>query len=89
MTSEIRNCEFRFQCPKTWDALTRTEKPTVRFCDQCQRTVHYCRTKTQLHEAIVKNQCVAVEIQPTPESPKRLLLGDLMPPPYRSSNSTN
>lgn len=84
MTAEIRNCEFRFQCPKTWDSLKPTEKSTVRFCDQCQRTVHYCRTQAQLHTAIVKNQCVAVEIKETPESPKRLLLGDLMPPPYKT-----
>jgi hypothetical protein len=83
MTSEIRNCEFRFQCPKTWDSLQTTEKLTVRFCPNCQRTVHYCVNKTQLYDAIVKNQCVAVEIKEKPNASVRLMLGDISPPPYK------
>lgn len=83
MTAEIRNCQFRFQCPKTWDALQITEKLTVRFCESCQRTVHYCVNKTQLYDAIVKNQCVAVEIKEKPNAPTRLMLGDLLPTQYK------
>lgn len=79
MTTEIRNCEFRFKCPKIWDALKSTERSDVRFCDGCQRTVHYCRTPEQLHAAIVQNQCVAVAIKETPESRKQLQIGELMP----------
>jgi hypothetical protein len=77
MTAEIRNCEFRFQCPKTWDDLQPTEKSTVRFCDSCQKTVHYCCTQAELHDAIVKNQCVAVEVKETTSRPMQLMLGEL------------
>lgn len=84
MTAEIRNCEFRFQCPKTWDALKPMKKATERFCDQCQRTVHYCKTKAELHDAIVKNQCVAVEVKAKPDAPTKLMLGDPLPYPYKT-----
>lgn len=82
MSAEIRNCEFRFQCPKTWDALKPTEKRRVRFCESCQRTEHDCTTQTQLYDAIVKNQCVAVEIAVTSEKTVRVLVGDLSPAQY-------
>lgn len=83
MTAEIRNCEFRFQCPKTWDALQPTEDLNIRFCKQCQRTVHYCHTPTQLHKAIVNNQCVAVEIHYARADPVDIMIGEIDPPTYR------
>jgi hypothetical protein len=82
MNAEIRNCAFRYQCPKTWDALTPTDKAGERFCTTCQRTVHYCRTPTQLHAAIVKNQCVAVEIKSSRKAAPVMLVGDPLPPRY-------
>lgn len=82
MTAEIRNCEFRFQCTKTWDSLKPTEDLSVRFCEQCQRTVHYCRNETELHEAIVKNQCVAAEIRYAPAKPVDIMIGEITPPSY-------
>lgn len=59
---EIRNCEFRFRCPKTWDVLTHTDNPRVRHCKTCDRSVVYCRTPYELRDAIIKNECVAVEV---------------------------
>lgn len=82
MTAEIRNCEFRFQCTKTWDSLKPTEDLSVRFCDQCQRTVHYCSTPTQLHDAIVKNRCVAAEIRYAPSGSIEIEIGEVSPPGY-------
>jgi hypothetical protein len=58
----------------------------VRFCDACKKSVHYCRTLKQLKDAIVKNYCVAVEINIS--KPKRskgvsasptTLVGDPLP----------
>lgn len=60
MIDEIRNCEFRFKCPKTWDALEKTPIVKQRYCGQCQKIVHHCRTATELEWAIVRNLCVAV-----------------------------
>ena len=62
MSDVIRNCEFRFKCPKTWDSLETTAVATQRFCKQCQTIVHYCRTPAELEQAIVKNLCVAVRV---------------------------
>lgn len=82
MNAEIRNCEFRFKCPKTWDVLELTENDVVRFCGQCQRTVHYCKTPSELQTAIVNDQCVAVEIRETEESEPRLVVGNPDGSPY-------
>ena len=80
MDAEIRNCEFRFKCPKTWDALEVTPNPSQRFCHGCNRTVHYCRTPAELQEAIVSNECVAIELRITNETEPRILIGDPIEP---------
>ena len=74
--AEIRNCEFRFKCPKLWDSLELTGDDTVRFCGQCNSTVHYCRAPLQLHAAIIANHCVAVEIHDALDSEPRLVVGE-------------
>jgi hypothetical protein len=61
-TKEIRNCEFRLRCPKTWDSLTHTDNRRIRHCKTCDRHVFYCRTPYELRDAILKDQCVAVEV---------------------------
>lgn len=63
MSDEIRNCEFRFKCPKTWDSLQATEIETQRFCGTCQTIVHHCRTATELQWTVARNFCVAVEVE--------------------------
>lgn len=74
--SEIRNCEFRFKCPKLWESLDLTGDDAVRSCDKCNRTVHFCKTPLHLQAAIVANQCVAVEIHDSGESESRLMVGE-------------
>jgi hypothetical protein len=80
MSTEIRNCEFRFECPKLWDALAPTTDERVRFCGECQRHVIFCRTATELKKAIINDDCVAVRI-PTPRGPE-MLLGEPREPLY-------
>ena len=80
--SEIRNCEFRFKCPKLWQSLDLTVDVTVRFCRQCNRTVHYCKTPLELHSAIIANHCVAIEIQDALNSEAKLLVGEPLGSPY-------
>ena len=82
MNAEIRNCEFRFKCPRTWDSLSATADPSLRSCDECKRTVRYCRTQDELHAAIVKTECVAVELYVGGEADPRLLVGDPIGPGY-------
>ena len=82
MNAQIRNCEFRVKCPRTWDSLSATGDPSLRSCDECKRTVRYCRTPDELHAAIVKNECVAVELYVGGETAPRRLVGDPIGPKY-------
>ena len=75
MTAEIRNCEFRFECPRSWDSLAETFDPRVRQCDQCNRRVLYCQTSTELRKAIIADECVAVEVR-RPVEEVRMLVGE-------------
>lgn len=56
----LRNCQFKFKCPKQWDSLERTNRTDVRFCDHCKEKVYFCHTSHELREAIEKNYCVAI-----------------------------
>ena len=77
MTAEIRNCEFRFKCPKDWDALLKTHDPKVRHCNECNRRVVYCKKASELQTAIINNNCVAVEIK-QPDDEVRVYVGEVM-----------
>lgn len=83
--AHIRNCEFRFECPKKWEALTETHNVKIRHCGTCDRNVHYCKTPSELMAAIRKNQCVAVEIHSPKRAKPSVLLGDAAPPPYSTN----
>lgn len=76
--AEIRNCEFRVECPKQWTELQETRNEKIRFCGSCKRSVHYCKTPAELQRAIIKNYCVAVELKKERGSAPQVLLGDVM-----------
>jgi len=72
----IRNCRFAFRCTRTWESLIQIGRPAVRFCDECQQEVHYCRTDAQLATAVRMNRCVAIE-RPTEDGRIDRLMGDV------------
>jgi len=59
---EIRNCQFRFKCPKAWGALKLTEIEDQRYCTECEQIVYFCKTNKQLMTAIQEDRCVAVRV---------------------------
>ena len=59
-TVTLRNCQFAFRCPKTWDTLQQGESDEVRYCTDCENNVYLCRTDGELAEAIQQNKCVAI-----------------------------
>lgn len=61
MKFQIRNCVFAFRCEAEWDDLDETKEKRIRFCNQCQKQVHFCDTDEQLVNAIKSNLCVAIE----------------------------
>lgn len=60
MTINIRNCIFGFKCTKKWEDLNYTSNKGVKFCDDCQREVHFIDDVLSLEQAIILNRCVAV-----------------------------
>lgn len=71
----IENCDLKFEltCPKSWDSLAPTEDPRQRFCNGCQKRVHYAPTIEKAQSLAMRGQCVAVDTI-EPRKP-----GDLFP----------
>lgn len=88
MSAVIPNCEFRFECPKKWEALQISPNPDQRFCGQCKREVRFCRTPEELEIAIARNECVAVELQREPAGRIAISLGNPKGPTYASKLPT-
>lgn len=82
MSNEIRNCEFSYKCPKAWDELTPMSVTSQRHCAQCQRTVHLCLTADDLAKAILRNDCVAVELDREYGEGREVRLGNPKVPGY-------
>ena len=63
----IRNCEFKFKCPKRWDDLETSSSPSAfdspRRCSECHQLVWKADTEEQLAKYILHDYCVAI----TPE----------------------
>ena len=53
---------FNVVCDKRWDELTATDAPTVRHCDACDRSVHYCDTIDEARTHARRGECVAVNL---------------------------
>ena len=51
---------FRFECPMSWDALSETS-PGVRFCSECERSVHLCETVAEAEALALRGECVAID----------------------------
>lgn len=59
---DIETCAvtFGFRCPRTWDALTRTADPLVRFCSACDERVYFAATFDEADEHAEAGRCVAL-----------------------------
>ena len=75
----IRNCEFKFKCPKQWDFLELTDEEDQRDCNECHQIVYFCKTGKQLMAAIKEDRCVAVKILDPESDLPRIEVG--MPAP--------
>jgi uncharacterized protein (TIGR02996 family) len=83
----LENCglQFEIKCPKRWDALAPTASPTERFCDSCNRNVHYASTAAEARRLVLANHCVVVDIAaqryPNDLRPAPPMPGMFSPPP--------
>ncbi len=60
----IRNCVFAFKCTAKWEELDETADDSIKFCQECQKEVHYCSDDDELVTAVRLNRCVAIEKDP-------------------------
>jgi hypothetical protein len=58
---QIRKCIFAYKCEADWELLEDTNKEKIRFCNACEKEVHFCEDDKELTEAIHANHCVAFE----------------------------
>jgi len=63
---DIRNCQIKFQCPKTWQSLEGADTDDVKFCGECKKNVHYCHNEQDLMQAMQNDWCVAITLKPQP-----------------------
>ncbi len=54
-------CAFEFVCNKTWDELTPTASPLVKFCGTCKHDVFLCSSQNQVDEATKLKRCIAID----------------------------
>lgn len=55
--------EFRFKCPKRWENLIPTdENEQIRFCNECQKSVHFCTDIYTAREHAQRGNCVALDL---------------------------
>ena len=54
--------EFEFLCPKRWENLKPFgDDQSVRYCDDCGKSVTYCTTIHAAQEKAMRGQCVAID----------------------------
>ena len=58
----IKKCELTFICGQRWDSLTQTDRTDVRYCEQCERAVHFCETQAQLDRCLERGDCVCFDM---------------------------
>ena len=80
MAHTIKNCEFAYKCPMKWAELTLTDVENIRSCQQCHKPVVFCRTESELEQAVKNRDCVAIQIE------SLTTMGVLAPPSPENDN---
>ena len=50
-----------FSCPLEWGALAGNPEDEVRACTECQRDVHYVRSREDMARWVGRGECVALD----------------------------
>lgn len=53
--------KFDLQCDRKWEELEPTDDVFQRYCDSCDKTVHYCGTILEAREHAKARNCIAVD----------------------------
>jgi hypothetical protein len=60
--NQILECDFAFKCPQQWESLRSLDHPDQRFCESCDRTVYFVRTRRELAVCQKLGQCIAADV---------------------------
>ena len=74
---DIKNCQVKYRCPKTWGSLIKTEDARIRYCNECDRGVHSCSNEDDLLDAMKNDWCVAIQIDSSDRNERIELIGDV------------
>ena len=60
--AEISNCpvEFQVRCPRQWLELRPTDCREIRYCDECKKSVHLCKSEREAKEQARLGRCIAL-----------------------------
>lgn len=53
---------FEIRCPKQWENLRGTNNPKVRWCESCNKSVHFCDSIDAARGLARQGRCVAVNL---------------------------
>jgi uncharacterized protein (TIGR02996 family) len=59
----LRGLRFDLVCDRKWQEMRPTDKEGVRFCEGCQKDVHYCVTISTARGHARNGHCVAVDLR--------------------------
>ena len=51
--------EWKFQCPRRWQDLCKTDKESIRYCSHCRKNVHLAHSASELNDLARQGACVA------------------------------
>jgi uncharacterized protein (TIGR02996 family) len=57
---EACNARLMRPCPGRWDLLTPVGTPKLRFCDYCEKSVHFCDTREEARDHISRGNTIAI-----------------------------
>jgi uncharacterized protein (TIGR02996 family) len=58
--SKDRTLRFTYECPNRWADLTPVAETNQRFCNDCQKNVHFCASKEEAETHAVQGHCIAI-----------------------------
>ena len=64
MNFKIKNCEYqvKYKCPLKWSKLKETKDSKIRFCNECNKNVYFCKTSKDIDKHIKLNNCIVVDV---------------------------
>ncbi len=51
---------FAYECPNRWADLRSTEVAGVRYCEECQKDVHFCASREEAEQHTLQGDCIAI-----------------------------